>query len=179
MLFRSLGADAFQRDSQGRAPQAEVIEPGFKYNLPDMNAVLGLSQLGRLAQMNEKRAALAGRYAELLADVEGVLPLGLPNYPQRHAWHLYIVRVDPAIAGLTRDAFMERLKARGIGTGLHFRAAHTHKYYREHHRPRTPLPDTEWNSERVCSLPLFPDMPVRDVDRVVDAIRAVLREARS
>ena len=58
-----MGADAFQRDTQGRAPQAEVIEPGFKYNLPDMNAVLGLSQLTRITEMNRKRAALAARYA--------------------------------------------------------------------------------------------------------------------
>jgi UDP-4-amino-4-deoxy-L-arabinose-oxoglutarate aminotransferase len=179
LRFHGLGADAFQRDTQGRAPQAEVIEPGFKYNLPDMNAVLGLSQLARLPEMNRKRAALAARYAELLVGVEGVLPLGLPKYPQRHSWHLYIVRVDPATAGLTRDEFMERLKGRGIGTGLHFRAAHTHKYYRAHHPPRTPLPNTEWNSDRVCSLPLFPDMSFSDVERVVDAIRAVVREARS
>ena len=179
LRFHGLGADAFQRDSQGRAPQAEVIEPGFKYNLPDMNAVLGVSQLARLAEMNRKRAALAARYAELLKGVEGVLPLGLPAYPQRHAWHLYIVRVDPATAGLTRDEFMERLKGRGIGTGLHFRAAHTHQYYRAHHPPRTPLPNTEWNSDRVCSLPLFPDMPLADVERVVDVIRTVIREARA
>ncbi len=179
LRFHGLGADAFQRDTQGRAPQAEVIEPGFKYNLPDMNAVLGLSQLARLDEMNRKRAALAARYGELLANVAGVLPLGLPTYPQRHSWHLYIVRVDPATAGLTRDDFMARLKAHGIGTGLHFRAAHTHAYYRKHHVPRTPLPNTEWNSDRVCSLPLFPDMTPADVDRVVDAIRAVLREVRS
>ena len=80
LRFHGLGADAFQRDTQGRAPQAEVIEPGFKYNLPDMNAALGVSQLARLAEMNRKRAALAARYAELLAGVEGVLPLGLPKY---------------------------------------------------------------------------------------------------
>jgi UDP-4-amino-4-deoxy-L-arabinose-oxoglutarate aminotransferase len=179
LRFHGLGADAFQRDTHGRAPQAEVIEPGYKYNLPDMNAVLGLTQLARLAEMNAKRAALAARYAELLASVKGVLPLKLPTYRQRHSWHLYIVRVDPETAGLTRDEFMERLKARGIGTGLHFRAAHTHRYYREHHQLRTPLPDTEWNSARVCSLPLFPDMPLADVDRVVGVIRAVLAEARS
>jgi len=179
LRFHGLGADAFQRDTQGRAPQAEVIEPGYKYNLPDMNAALGLSQLARLAEMNRKRAALAARYAELLSGVDGVLPLGLPAYPQRHSWHLYIVRVDPVTAGVTRDELMERLKGHAIGTGLHFRAAHTHKYYRAHHPPRTPLPNTEWNSDRVCSLPLFPDMALADVERVVDAIRAVLRETGS
>jgi UDP-4-amino-4-deoxy-L-arabinose-oxoglutarate aminotransferase len=178
LRFHGLGADAFQRDAQGRAPQAEVIEPGFKYNLPDMNAALGVSQLARLDEMNSRRALLAARYNELLPGIDGVWPLAVPAYPQRHAWHLYIVRVDPDAAGLTRDEFMTRLKAHGIGTGLHFRAAHLHAYHRAHYRPRTPLPSTEWNSERVCSLPLFPDMPLDDVDRVVDAIRAVVQEAR-
>jgi UDP-4-amino-4-deoxy-L-arabinose-oxoglutarate aminotransferase len=177
LRFHGLGADTYQRETQGRAPQAEVIEPGYKYNLPDMNAVLGVSQLRRLAAMNERRAAIARRYHELLAGVEGVLPLGLPAYPMLHVWHLFVVRVDQDRTGLSRDDFMARLKARGIGTGLHFRAAHTHKYYREHSQPRWPLPNTEWNSARICSLPLFPDMELADVDRVVDAIRAVLSEA--
>ncbi|HEU4618912.1 MAG TPA: aminotransferase class I/II-fold pyridoxal phosphate-dependent enzyme [Gammaproteobacteria bacterium] len=178
LRFHGLGADAFQRETQGRAPQAEVQEPGYKYNLPDMNAALGLSQLSQLEEMNRKRAALAARYRELLADVEGVLPLRVPSYPMRHCWHLFIVRVDSERAGLTRDEFMAALKARGIGTGLHFKAAHLHKYYRTNAPLRRPLPNTEWNSERVCSLPLFPDMALGDVDRVVGAIRAVLAEAR-
>jgi UDP-4-amino-4-deoxy-L-arabinose-oxoglutarate aminotransferase len=181
LRFHGLGADAYQRESQGRSPQAEVQEPGYKYNLPDMNAALGLSQLARLEEMNAKRAALAARYRSLLedaAEIDGVLPLAVPAYPMRHCWHLFVVRVDPDRAGLTRDELMARLKERGIGTGLHFRAAHRHKYYRAHWPPRQPLPNTEWNSERVCSLPLFPDMELRDVDRVVDAIRDVVAEAR-
>jgi UDP-4-amino-4-deoxy-L-arabinose-oxoglutarate aminotransferase len=194
LRFHGLGADAYQRESQGRSPQAEVQEPGYKYNLPDMNAALGLSQLGRLEEMNAKRAALAARYRSLLAGtegmegiegvegvegIEGVLPLTVPSYAMRHCWHLFIVRIDPARAGLTRDELMARLKTRGIGTGLHFRAAHLHKYYRTHVAPQRPLPNTEWNSERVCSLPLFPDMALADVDRVVDTIRAVIEEARA
>jgi len=176
--FHGLAVDTYQRETQGRAPQAEVIEPGYKYNLPDMNAALGVSQLRRLTEMNAKRAALARRYRELLEPVHGVLPLGLPAHSMTHAWHLFVVRVEPERAGLTRDELMARLKAHGIGTGLHFRAAHTHKYYREKARPRHPLPNTEWNSARICSLPLFPDMRLDDVDRVVDAIRTILREAR-
>jgi UDP-4-amino-4-deoxy-L-arabinose-oxoglutarate aminotransferase len=174
LRFHGLGADAYQREGQGRAPQAEVLEPGFKYNLPDMNAALGLSQLQRLGAMNRQRAALAGRYRELLGDVDGVIPLAVPEYPMRHAWHLFIVRIDPDRAGIGRDEFMVRLKTRGIGTGVHFRAVHEQSYYRDHHTPRAPLPNTEWNSARVCSLPLFPDMTMADVGRVVTAIRAVL-----
>jgi UDP-4-amino-4-deoxy-L-arabinose-oxoglutarate aminotransferase len=178
LRFHGLGADAFQREAQGRSPHAEVLEPGFKYNLPDMNAALGLSQLARLAAMNQRRAALAAHYRERLAEVRGILPLALPEYPIRHAWHLFVVRVDPEHAGLDRDAFMERMKQRGIGTGVHFRAAHLHRYYKTHHVPPQPLPNTEWNSARVCSLPLFPDMTRADVDRVADAIHEILEEAR-
>jgi UDP-4-amino-4-deoxy-L-arabinose-oxoglutarate aminotransferase len=178
LRFHGLGLDTYQRETQGRAPQAEVVEPGFKYNLPDMNAVLGLGQLERLEQMNRQRATLARRYLELLDGVDGVSPLGLPEHDMTHVWHLFIVRIDSERAGIGRDDFMTQMKNRGIGTGLHFRAAHLHKYYREHHPPRLPLPNTEWNSARLCSLPLFPDMTLKDVDRVVDTMRAVLREAR-
>jgi UDP-4-amino-4-deoxy-L-arabinose-oxoglutarate aminotransferase len=178
LRFHGLAADTYQRETQGRAPQAEVIEPGYKYNLPDMNAALGVSQLARLDEMNLKRTQLAERYRERLAGVPGVLPLALPSYDHVHSWHLFIVRIDPRAAGLDRDAFMSEMKARGIGTGLHFRAAHTHRYYVENYRPRQPLPNTEWNSARVCSLPLFPDMAAGDVDRVVAAIEDVVGSKR-
>jgi UDP-4-amino-4-deoxy-L-arabinose-oxoglutarate aminotransferase len=178
LRFHGLGADAYQRETQGRAPQAEVIEPGYKYNLPDMNAALGVSQLRRLGAMNDKRAALARRYHELLRLVEGVVPLGLPAHPMTHAWHLFVVRVNAEQTGVGRDDFMARLKARGIGTGLHFRAVHTHKYYRERSTLRHALPNTDWNSAHICSLPLFPDMSTGDVDRVVEAISAVLSASR-
>ena len=179
LRFHGLRADTYQRETQGRAPQAEVVEPGFKYNLPDMNAALGVSQLGRLAEMNGKRRELAERYRALLADVDGVVPLGLPAHEQRHVWHLFVVRVEPEKAGLGRDDFMAELKARGIGTGLHFRAAHTHEFYRTNATLRHSLANTEWNSERICSLPLFPDMSMTDVERVVAAIRSIVGAAPS
>lgn len=175
LKFHGLGVDAFDRAAQGRAPQAEVQEPGFKYNLPDMNAALGVGQLSRHKAMNQRRADLAEIYRQLLTEVDEVTPLGLPDYPCKHAWHLFIVRLDIEKAGMSRDDFMAALKQRGIGTGLHFRAVHTQKYYRE----QMPilagsLPNTEWNSERICSLPLFPDMDDRDVHRVATAIKSIL-----
>ena len=122
-----------------------------------------------------KRALLAGYYREKLEAVPEVLPLAIPAYPLKHTWHLFIVRVDEEKAGMDRDRFMAELKTRNIGTGLHFRAAHLQKYYRET-MPEIEgtLPHTEWNSQRICSLPLFPDMTPEDVDDVVDAIKVVL-----
>jgi UDP-4-amino-4-deoxy-L-arabinose-oxoglutarate aminotransferase len=174
LRFHGLGADAFQRETQGRSPQVEVVEPGYKYNLPDMNAALGVSQLKRLDVMNGKRAALAQRYSELLAGIDGIEPLGSPSYPYGHAWHLFIVRVDEKRCGIDRNAFMAELKKRNIGTGIHFRAAHSQAYYRNSSLAIPPLPNTDWNSDRVCSLPLFPDMEIADVDRVAAEIAAVV-----
>jgi len=175
LKFHGLGVDAYNRAMQGRSPQAEVLEPGFKYNLTDMAAVLGLGQLNRLDEFIERRALLARRYRELLADVDEILPLGLPSYPMRHAWHLFVVRLNTKRGGMGRETFMEELKKRNIGTGIHFKAVHTQKYYRETLRlPEGTLPNTEWNSERICSLPLFPDMTPEDADGVVAAIKEVL-----
>ena len=169
LKFHGLGVDAYDRHTHGRKPQAEVIMPGFKYNLPDINAAIALVQLQKLPAINARRQAIAARYLRELADTP-LLPLVQPAWPHQHAWHLFIIRVDDARCGISRDALMEQLKIHDIGTGLHFRAAHTHKYYRERY-PQLSLPATEWNSERICSLPLFPDMHDDDVTRVIVALR--------
>ena len=175
LQFHGLGVDAYDRQTQGRSPQAEVLEPGYKYNMTDMAAVLGLRQLHRINQFNRKRSQLAARYLEWLADMDELLPLAIPEDTTQHAWHLFIVRLDTKRAGMSRDEFMERLKAKNIGTGLHFRAVHLQKYYRESMgMEKGALPNTEWNSDRICSLPLFPDMTFEDVDSVVEAIKEVL-----
>ncbi len=175
LKFHGLGVDAYDRQTHGRSPQAEVLEPGYKYNMTDMAAVLGLRQLARVDEFNRKRAVLAIRYRELLSEIDEMLPLSVPSDTTRHAWHLFIVRLDTDRAGLSRDDFMAELKQRNIGTGLHFRAVHLQKYYRESmDMRRGMLPNTEWNSDRICSLPLFPDMTFEDVDDVVEAIKEVL-----
>lgn len=174
LRFHGLGADAYDRQQQGRAPQAEVLEPGFKYNLPDMNAVLGIGQLRRLEQLNRRRAELAQRYLQQLEAVDEILPLKQSPSTSTHAWHLFIVRLDTDKAGMSRDAFMAELKNLGVGTGLHFRAVHTQKFYRERYRNLPALPHTEWNADRILSLPLFPDMRDDDVTRVVNAVKSVL-----
>jgi UDP-4-amino-4-deoxy-L-arabinose-oxoglutarate aminotransferase len=175
LRFHGLGADAYGRETQGRSPQSEVLEPGFKYNLPDVNAAIGLVQLGRLEGFIARRAALAAQYRETLDGDGLLLPLAPPSWPSRHAWHLFVVRLDEERAGLSREDFMGALKERGIGSGIHFRAVHEHRYYRG--RPelvRAPLPATEWNSRRLLSLPLFPDMTPSDVERVLDAAQEIL-----
>ncbi|MHC9060642.1 UDP-4-amino-4-deoxy-L-arabinose aminotransferase [Pantoea sp. X85] len=171
LKFHGLGVDAYDRHTHGRKPQAEVIMPGFKYNLQDISAAIALVQLKKLPAINQRRAAIAQRYLTELANTP-FLPLAQPEWSHQHAWHLFIIRVDEAQCGISRDALMETLKAQDIGTGLHFRAAHTHKYYRERY-PQLSLPHTEWNSDRICSIPLFPDMRDEDVTRVISALRQI------
>ncbi len=177
LRFHGLGVDAYDRHQQGRAPQAEVLEPGFKYNLTDIAACLGRGQLRRLEEFIAVRTKLAALYNTLIAEIDELQPLRPPEdfpYSMRHSWHLYIVRLMSK--RINRDDFMLRLKEKNIGTGLHFRAVHQQKYYRQtmpHWLGR--LPSTEWNSERICSLPLFPAMTEDDVYRVITAIKEILR----
>jgi len=175
LKFHGLGVDAYDRHTQGRSPQAEVLEPGYKYNMTDISAALGTSQLARVDEFNRRRTELAMRYRERFEQVDEILPLSDPSYSMKHAWHLFIVRLDIDKAKLSRDDFMAELKKRNIGTGLHFRAVHLQKYYIESMGTRRgTLPNTEWNSDRICSLPLFPQMTFDDVDDVVNTIKEVL-----
>lgn len=176
LKFHGLGVDAYDREQQGRAPQAQVIEPGYKYNMTDISAALGLKQLACVDELNRRRAELAARYRERISQIDEILPLSEPSYSFKHAWNLFIIRLDIDSAGFSRDHFMHELKQRNIGTGLHFYAVHLQRYYTESmgtHRGM--LPNTEWNSDRICSLPLFPGMTTEDVDDVIDVIKEVLK----
>ena len=113
LRFHGLGVDAWERGQQGRSPQAEVLEPGFKYNLPDMKRRhSALSQFHRLDEFIDRRRDLALRYRERLASIPGLTPLGDAETTGRHAWHLFIVRVDPETAGVDRADFMAALKSK-------------------------------------------------------------------
>jgi len=172
LKFHGLGVDAYDRLTGGRKPQAQVMEPGFKYNLADINAAIALVQLERLDAINARRTELAAAYRQKLEGLP-VQPLALPAYAQTHAWHLFILRIDSERCGIDREAFMQGLQDQGIGTGIHFIATHLHTWYRQRD-PDLYLPDTEWNSARLCSIPLFPDMSNQDLDRVVGAIATLM-----
>jgi len=177
LKFHGLGADAYDRKTRGRSAKAEVLEPGYKYNLTDMAAALGISQLGRIDAFNEKRKSLALYYRKRLSEIDEITPLSDPPYDFKHAWHLFIIRLDIKKARMSRDDFIAEMRKRNIGIGLHFRAVHLQKYYREtgNIAPGR-LENTEYNSERICSLPLFFDMTDKDIDEVVSTMKEVLKK---
>jgi dTDP-4-amino-4,6-dideoxygalactose transaminase len=154
-----------------------VALPGFKYNMMDIQAALGLHQLPRLDGFIAERERLAARYDEAFANLPGLIRPQRVAYPIRHAWHLYAPLVDVDRLRIDRDRFMEELKTRNIGSGLHYTAAHEFSYYASRFgwKPED-YPEAHFVSERIVSLPFFPGLSDADQDEVVDAVRRILAE---
>jgi dTDP-4-amino-4,6-dideoxygalactose transaminase len=173
LALHGLSLGAWQRFSDAGFRHYEVVQPGFKYNMTDVQAAVGLHQLPRLDEWIGRRAELWERYDALLAP----LPLTTPPPPEpgtRHARHLYQVLLDP-VAPTTRDELLDALTARRIGAGVHYRGVHLHPYYRDKYglRPAS-FPVASAISERTISLPLSPKVTEADQDDVVAALRDVL-----
>jgi len=178
LKFHGMDKESWKRFAKAGSPRYDVAVPGYKYNMMDIQAALGLHQLPRLPGFLAERERLAGRYEELLRGVTGlILPQRVP-YPIRHAWHLYTPLVDVDRLKISRDRFMEELKARNIGTGLHYTAAHEFSYYASRFgwKPED-YPEAHFVSERIVSLPFFPGLMEADQRDVADAIRSLVAEA--
>jgi dTDP-4-amino-4,6-dideoxygalactose transaminase len=178
-LLRNNGMDAsaWNRYSAAGSPFYSVLEPGFNYRMTDLEASVGLHQLRRLSGFNARRAELAARYTEAFAELPEVeTPTLRPEVDSN--WHLYVVRVSGL--DIPRDGVINELKQRGIGTAVHFLPVHLHPYYREHmgFKPGD-YPVAEHEFERLISLPLFPLMQDRDVDRVVNALGDIVEAHRA
>src|SRR5262249_5663941 len=123
--------DAWKRYTKEGAWRYDVAYPGFKYNMTDMNAALGLVQLRRLDAMQTRRAEIVAQYQDLLADVDELVELPTVRGDVEHAWHLFAVRVRPERLRIGRDEVIQELNAAGIGTSVHFIPLHEHSYYRD------------------------------------------------
>jgi dTDP-4-amino-4,6-dideoxygalactose transaminase len=174
MRLHGMNRDAFDRFT-AKVPSwyYEVIAPGFKYNLTDIAAALGLQQLKKAHAFQQQRQRIAAIYDAAFAG----LPLVLPPQPRRgdlHAWHLYARRLADG-AGIERDRFIERLFDAGIGCSVHYIPLHLHPYWRERYGLRPgQFAHSQRAYERSLSLPLYTRMSDADVQRVVDAVRAIV-----
>jgi dTDP-4-amino-4,6-dideoxygalactose transaminase len=180
LRFHGIEKDAWNRNAKDGSPHFDVMEPSRKANFMDLQAAIGLHQIKKLDGFNARRGQLFRRYLELLKDVEEVM-LPVPGDDiHGHCFHLFILRIRPEKAGLDRDTFVARLKDENIGTGIHYRPAHVHAFYRDYYAqrpgalPKEGLPHTEWSGDRLMSLPLWPGLTEADQDQVVAAIRKVL-----
>jgi dTDP-4-amino-4,6-dideoxygalactose transaminase len=174
MRLHGMNRDAFDRFT-AKVPSwyYEVVAPGFKYNLTDIAAALGLQQLKKAHAFQQRRAAIAAAYDAAFAD----LPLVLPPQPaagDRHAWHLYVLRLADD-AGIERDRFIERLFDAGIGCSVHYIPLHLHPYWRDRYALQPAMfPHSQHAYERMASLPIYTRMSDGDVMRVLQAVRAAL-----
>jgi UDP-4-amino-4-deoxy-L-arabinose-oxoglutarate aminotransferase len=180
LRFHGIERDAWKRFAKEGSPHVDVMEPGRKANFMDLQAAIGLHQVRKLDGFNARRGVLFRRYLELMADLEEVL-LPVPgDEVHQHCFHLFVLRIRPEKAGMDRDTFVARLKDENIGTGIHYRPAHVHAFYRDYYAahpqalPEGGLPHTEWSGDRLLSLPLWPGLTEADQDQVVAAIRQVL-----
>jgi perosamine synthetase len=175
MSLHGLSRDAWQRYSESGSWDYRIMAPGFKYNLTDIAAAIGIHQLSSAYDMRERREHIAQRYTEAFRGVDELeLP---PTDPDRlHSWHLYPIRLRLDKLAISRNEFIEQLKKNGVGCSVHWRPLHLHPYYIDRYRwPADHFPNATHLWDRVISLPLFPSMSAEEVNRVVDVVRNLCR----
>jgi len=179
LKFHGMSREAWKRFAASGTPNYDILMPGFKYNMMDIQAAIGIHQLPKLDRFIDRRTEIAEQYNREFAEVaELALPAYAP-YDQRHAWHLYTPLVRIEKLDIDRDQFMNELKKHNIGSGLHYKAIHHHPYYRDHlGYADSDLPVATYASQRILSLPLFPKMTAEDAADVVTAVKAVIAAHR-
>ncbi len=168
--LHGMSRDAWKRYDRGGSWYYEVVAPGFKYNMTDIQASLGLRQLDSLAEKQARRREVVRRYTEAFSHYPYFqTPVERPEV--EHAWHLYVLRLNPEALAVDRDRFIEELRVRNIGASVHFIPIHLHPYYREKYgfKPDD-FPVAYRNYRRMLSLPLHPGLSGADVDDVIEAV---------
>jgi dTDP-4-amino-4,6-dideoxygalactose transaminase len=176
--LHGMSKDAWKRYSDEGFKHYQVVYPGFKYNMMDIQASLGIHQMKRVEKYLRRREEIWKRYDQAFAD----LPVTTPAPPEPdtvHARHLYTLLIDKAEAGISRDDFQQKLHEMNIGTGIHFTSLHLHEYYRETFgfKPDD-YPNAKYISDRTISLPLSPKLTDEDVEDVIEGVKAVLKNKK-
>ena len=178
MGLHGISKDAWKRYTAEGSWYYEILSPGYKYNLTDLAAAIGIQQLKKCDQFWQARQRIAAQYAEGFQDVPEITTPALARDGQ-HAWHLYILQLNLERLRISRNEFVELLKQYQIGTSVHFIPLHLHPYYRETfgYRPQD-LPQASAAFERIISLPLYPKMTEAQVLQVISAVREIVRQRR-
>ncbi|WP_214365462.1 DegT/DnrJ/EryC1/StrS family aminotransferase [Pseudonocardia sp. H11422] len=176
--LHGMNRDSWQRYGPRGSWDYEVLVPGFKCNMSDIQAALGRAQLRRWRALQQRRTAIAARYDELLADLDEIeTPTSRPHVT--HAWHLYPIRLRLQTLVIDRATFIDELRQRNVGTSVHFIPLHLQPYYKQRYGfDRNDFPVAAGEFDRLISLPIYPRMTDADVDDVVAAVRDVVRTNR-
>jgi len=171
MSLHGLSQDAWDRYSGGRSWDYRIVAPGYKYNLTDLAAAIGIHQLARAEAMRLERESVARRFLKAFADVEEI-ELPLDSLDRIHSWHLFPIRLRLERLAIDRNRFLDELKDSGVGCSVHWRPLHLHPYYQDTFgwRPEDlPAATAVW--ERLISLPIFPGMTEEEIAHVIEAVR--------
>jgi UDP-4-amino-4,6-dideoxy-N-acetyl-beta-L-altrosamine transaminase len=178
LTLHGISRDAWKRYTSEGSWYYEVTCPGYKDNMTDIQAALGIHQLDKLERFLEVRAEYARMYDDAFAQIPEIQAPVVQD-GVRHAWHLYVIQLDVERLTLDRAQFIEALRARNVGTSVHFIPVHLHPYYRERYGyKRGDLPNAERAYDRILSLPLYPRMSKGDVDYVVRAVTEIVGRSR-
>lgn len=173
---QGMSQNAWNRYAKGGTWKYDIVEAGYKYNMFDIQAALGLIQLRRLEEMQEKRLKIADRYQKAFGAIDAVDPPFVPEYTT-HCWHLYVLRVVPELLTIDRDRFIVELNERNVGTSVHFIPVHNMSLYRNRFGYKeSDLPNAQKHFERIISLPLYPSMTDEEVQYVIDAVRDIVEK---
>jgi dTDP-4-amino-4,6-dideoxygalactose transaminase len=178
LTLHGINKDAWNRYSENGSWYYQVEEPGFKYNLSDIQSAIGIHQLRKLEGFVARRAAYARQYSDAFAGVEELqLPQDDPE--GRHSWHLYVVRLQLEKLTIGRDEFIRELRSRGIGASVHFIPIPMHPFFKDYAaRPENHCPRALELYPRLVSLPLYPAMSAGQVDYIAGSVKDILRAAR-
>lgn len=176
LRFHGIDREAWARFGKKGTQHYEIAKPGYKFNMMDLQASLGVHQLRRLVCFNARRREIALRYRESLGDIDQLLLPQDSEYEYNHSWHLFAPLVNaPVATPLNRDVVMERLKERNVGSGLHYQAIHLFSYYqKEFGWSRGDFPNAEFVADRIFSLPLYPNLTNGEQNSVIKILREVL-----
>lgn len=179
LSLHGMSRDAWERYTEAGSWYYEIVEPGFKYNMTDIQAALGIHQLRRLDGFIQRRQEIAGMFDRAFVNLPELdLP---PRLPERnHTFHLYPIRLNTPYSGLSRSGLIDGLRARNIGTSVHFIPLHRHPFYQERYDyRREQFPVCEELYQGLLSLPLYPKMTDRDASDVIEAVLEIVAGRRS
>lgn len=178
MSLHGISKDAWKRYSSEGSWYYEILYPGYKYNMTDVQAAIGIHQLKKLKQMQKRRGEIAKRYNEAFEDMPEIIIPTVKKYV-RHAWHLYPIQINTDLLRIDRAKFIEALKAENIGTSVHFIPMHLHPYYHDRYGfKRGDFPNAEFVYEREISLPIYPKITDKDVEEVIVAVKKIVENYR-
>ena len=175
LVGQGMSHNAWNRYAKGGSWKYDIVEPGYKYNMFDIQAALGLVQLSRMEEMQTRRLAIAARYQEEFGKIDAVEPPFVPEFTM-HCWHLYVLRIVPELLTIDRDQFIVELNERNVGTSVHFIPTHTMTAYQKLGWKEGDFPMAEKHFNRIISLPLYPTMTDEQVQYVIDAVRDIVEK---